>query len=439
MLLTLLVTEFEFLPGLCILQVIARLSNDQEELYLALDKYKSAVAQLAGVTTSRVAVLSFLTSEPATSLIGRRLQQQTSASSSSSDSGPTLLLLPDGQDSSRGLQQLQRPQDVADINSLHPWSLLSDSSSSSSSGGHNRQLRQLSSGQLEVYSRIATLSAADAAAITSRINNATRQTDFQKNLSAAGLKLVVGSISVRSVDSGSSSSSKGWNLPGVNMADPNTRRIIIIVACSVGAGLLVIIAGCIVSCCLRKRRANRYHANRSQQQFLTSPAGYAGYYSNGATPSNSSQDSNRSGTRVTSAARTSGAGPIRTLFGGSSRAQTSSPARNGQLVNPFAGSNVNWAARGSGAYTAPGAAVTAGASMAPTQGLSAGPLPVGGYTVNGQTFRTAKEAEDYSLALALQRSMHQSGPPGQFLPHSGMGTQQYAGYPSVPGYGFGRR
>jgi len=70
-----------------LLQMSARIQNDQEQLYLSLDKYRTAVSQLAGVTTSRVAVLSFLTDAPATSLVGhhRRLTSTGSSSGSASD------------------------------------------------------------------------------------------------------------------------------------------------------------------------------------------------------------------------------------------------------------------------------------------------------------------------------------------------------------------
>lgn len=426
-----LTARFSYLLMLLLyVQVVVRLSSDQEELYLALDKYKSAVAQLAGVTTSRVAVLSFLTSEPATSLIGRRLQD-SSTWGSSGEAGSLLQQLPDGEgDSSRMLLQTHDSSSVL-LESSGRQPLALRLGGSSGSQWHGRQLRQLGRGQLEVYSRIATLNADDTAAITARINNATRQADFEKNLAAAGLKLVPGSISVRSVDSGSSGS-KGWGLPGVNMSDPNTRRIIIIVACSVGAGLLVILLGWAVSCCVRRKRAGHNNSS-SQQQFLSSSTGYNRYYGSTAAANRAQSDRPANG-------RT-GSGSLRGMFGAgapsNSRGQPTSPNRNGRPVNPFAGTNVNFGSHGTGGYSAPAAAVGTGPSMSPAYGVSARQLPVGGYTVNGQTFMTAKEAEEYQLALALQQSLQQSGPPGHYLPHSS--GQQQSGYPPSSGYGFGRR
>jgi len=75
------------------LMMSARLASGQNQLYAALDKYKAAVAQLAGVTTTRVAVLSFLADTPATSLVGRRLAAATplpAATASSSSKGRVL-------------------------------------------------------------------------------------------------------------------------------------------------------------------------------------------------------------------------------------------------------------------------------------------------------------------------------------------------------------
>ncbi|GBF91572.1 leishmanolysin-like peptidase [Raphidocelis subcapitata] len=52
------------------LMLSAELSNSQEELLSALDRYKVAAAQLAGVAVARVAVLSFTTNRPAASIVG---------------------------------------------------------------------------------------------------------------------------------------------------------------------------------------------------------------------------------------------------------------------------------------------------------------------------------------------------------------------------------
>jgi hypothetical protein len=336
---------------------------------------------------------------------------------------------------------------------------------SSSSSGFLRQLllEALRSGQLEVYSRIATQNAADAAAITGRINNATRQTKFEKDLADAGLKLIQGSISVRSMDaSGAGGPGRGWGLPGVNISDPNTRRILIIVAASVGAGLFVMLLGWAISCCLCKRRrgvqqhaARPGHAHPSQQHFLTSGYGY--YNSPGNTPSSSGHSSVAGGRPLPQQQQQPPSSWIRPLFGGSSgggaAAQQGSNGR--PLVNPFAGTAVQF---GNARAGAGGASNGVSSPYAPQPG-GAGhyyspppPAAAGsGYTVQGQTFRTLQEAEEFQLALALQRSLQQQGPPAHFLPHGGISggpgserlqqqqqQQGPTGYPAV-GYGYGHR
>jgi hypothetical protein len=60
-------------------------------------------------------------------------------------------------------------------------------------------------------------------------------------------------------------------------------------------------------------------------------------------------------------------------------------------------------------------------------------VPVGGFTVGGRSFATAKEADDYQLALALSRSLQEEqrlkqqqqlgGFFGRYLPNSGGGGQ----------------
>jgi hypothetical protein len=442
-----------------------RLENSQEVLYRSLDKYKAAVAQLAGVTTSRVAVLSFLTDAPATSLIGKRRRLAAAGGSSDGSSvqpqqGEVAWTLAEQQQQQRQGELVLLP----DGNSAAPAH--TGSTDISSSSGFLRQLllEALRSGQLEVYSRIATQNAADAAAITGRINNATRQTKFEKDLADAGLKLIQGSISVRSMDaSGAGGPGRGWGLPGVNISDPNTRRILIIVAASVGAGLFVMLLGWAISCCLRKRRrgvqqhaARPGHAHPSQQQFLTSGYGY--YNSPGNTPSSSGHSSVGGGRPPQQQQQQQPPSSwVRPLFGGSSgggaAAQQGSNGR--PLVNPFAGTAVQF---GNGRGVAGGAGNGVSSPYAPQPG-GAGhyyspppPAAAGsGYTVQGQTFRTLQEAEEFQLALALQRSLQQQGPPAHFLPHgsvsAGPGSERLqqqqqqqgpTGYPAV-GYGYGHR
>eukprot|EP00879_Flechtneria_rotunda_P020999 GHRR01022115.1.p1 GENE.GHRR01022115.1~~GHRR01022115.1.p1 ORF type:complete len:594 (-),score=223.72 GHRR01022115.1:332-1849(-) len=362
------------------LMMSARLQNEQSELYLSLDRYKNAVAQLAGVTSSRVAVLSFLADAPATSLIGHR-RRLTAVSQLQAIALPALPAW------SAGAAAVEL---ISSSSSGHGGNSSSSTAMQHVFNGLARQLLQAkNSGQLEVYSRISTLNQADADAITGRINNATRQADFAKQLSDAGLQLVPGSVTVRASDS----TTKGWGLPSVNMDDPNTRRIIIIVACSVGAALLVMVVGWVIVCCMRRRRSR----SRLQQQFIAGGAPTAAYAA-------SSGRNNGS--------RTNGSG-VRPLFGTPATSGQLTRQGSAQLHNPFAGTNIRFdqhpASAGHTAYAAPPAAATNG-------------LPVGGYVVAGQTFRTAKEAEDYQVALALQRSLQQSGPPGHYLPHSDVGN-----------------
>jgi hypothetical protein len=439
-----------------------RLENSQEVLYRSLDKYKAAVAQLAGVTTSRVAVLSFLTDAPATSLIGKRRRL---AAADSSSEGSSMQQQPQVEVAWTQVEQQQQGELVLLSDgsfAAHPYA---GSSSSSSSSGFLRQLllEALRSGQLEVYSRIATQNAADAAAITGRINNATRQAKFEKDLADAGLKLIQGSITVRSMDaSGSGGPGSGWGLPGVNISDPNTRRILIIVAASVAAGVFVMLLGWAISCCLRKRRrgvqqhaARPGHPHPSQQQFLTSGYGY--YNSPGNTPSSSGHSSVNGGRLPPQQPQQQQQPPsswVRPLFGGSSgggaAAQQGSNGR--PLVNPFAGTAVQFAG-GRGGAGGGSNGISSPYAPQPGGGHYYSPPPpaaVGsGYTVQGQTFRTLQEAEEFQLALALQRSLQQQGPPAHFLPHGsisgGPGSerlqqqQQQQGPTGYPVVGYGHR
>lgn len=435
----------------------SRLASSQNALYAALDKYKAAVAQLAGVTTTRVAVLSFLSDTPATSLVGRRLAAATPLPPSLDAATTT-----SRSSSSRSLQQAAAG---AVVGTAWSWELLpfapeefssgspigggdvvssSDSSSrgllSAAASAAGRLLLQSGSGHLEVYSRIATLGQADADAIVSRINNATRQAEFDKALTDAGLKLVPGSVAVRKAGQGGPGGT-GWGLPGLNWNDPNQRRIIIIVAASVGAALVVMLLIWWATCCVRRRRRGAAQAGL-QQQFISS----GGRTPGSATPG-SSQGSGSSG--------------LRPLFGAAAAPPSSAAGRpavasNGRpLYNPFA--------------APPAAASTYGPSAygLPVGRGSAGPQPpapsaaAAGYTVAGRTFATAKEADDYALALALSQSLQQQNlaqqPTGggaggffsRYLPHSSSNSsarpsqrqqdqQQLSGYPAIGfGHGFG--
>jgi len=291
-----------------------------------------------------------------------------------------------------------------------------------------------------VYSRIATLNQADADAIVARISNTTRQAEFEKQLASAGLQLVPGSISIRDT---AGNQKTGWGLPNMNWSDPNTKRIVIIVACSVGAAVLAMLLGWAVSCCLQRRRSRRQQ-NQLQQQFIMRPAGSATYHSGTNAAQNMSSNSNRVNSLrpLFGASATAGGAP------GSSGRQTTTPyvaaaagRSNGRPVNPFAGTNIQFSSSSGGrggAYAAAPAAATFGSSAAGSG------VPVGGYVVQGRTFRTAHEAEEHQLAIALQRSLQQTGPPGSYLPHSGGGSsmgqqpwqqtqqhQQPTGYPPV--------
>jgi hypothetical protein len=439
----------------------SRLASSQSQLYLSLDKYKAAVAQLAGVATTRVAVLSFLADSPATSLVGglgRRLASATplpaagagtaaasgSGSSSSSSQGRAL------QQRSGSWSWELLPAEGDTMASAAAGLLPGDGGSSSGEGSGDgsmgllaaavsaaatgRVLLQSRAGQLEVYSRIATTSQADSDAIIGRINNATRQAEFEKALADAGLKLVPGSVAVRRAGQGSPGG-PGWGLPGVNLSDPNTRRILIIVACSVGAALLVMLLSWWASCCVRRRRRQRRQA-ALQQQFLASSRPGGG--TNGSnTPGGGGSSSNSSGS-------------LRPVFG--APAGPAAPAAAGgagrPLFNPFAAIAAQAQQRPS-AYAAP-----------PAAAVAAGVPAASGYTVAGRTFATAKEADDYQLALALsqslreqQRQQHDLGGFvfGRYLPSGGGGAaqpyppqqqqqqqqQSLSGYPPVGSQGRG--
>jgi hypothetical protein len=403
----------------------ARLSNDQNALYAALDKYKAAVAQLAGVTTSRVAVLSFLSDTPATSLVGRRLAAATPlypASSSSSSSKRRALQQSSSSSSAWSWELL--PMEVAEeglVSSAAAASsrglLVAAASAAASAAG--RLLLQSGSGQLEVYSRIATMGQSDADDIVNRINNATRQAEFEKSLVDAGLRLVSGSVSVKRAGVGNPGG--GWGLPGLNWNDPAQRRIIIIVVASIGAALVVMLLIWWATCCFRRRTPR----SSLQQQFISS---------GGRTP----------GTATPGSSQASGSSGVRPLFGAAPAAgrpvNNSSGANGRPLYNPFA--------------VQPAAAATYGPSA---YGTPAGRPPAGAYTVAGRTFATAKEADDYALALALSQSLQQQGQQpatgsmfSRYLPSSGTNgsaqpsqrqldqQQQLSGYPAIGfGHGFG--
>jgi hypothetical protein len=425
----------------------ARLANGQNQLYAALDKYKAAVAQLAGVTTSRVAVLSFLADTPPASIVGRRLAAVTplpatsssrslqQASSSSSD-GWSWELLPF--DPEEDLFGSSSSADAAGGSSSR--GLLSAALSAASAAA-GRLLLQ--SGQLEVYSRIATMGQSDADAIVGRINNSTRQAEFEKALADAGLKLVQGSVGVKRAGQGQPGGS--WGLPGLNWNDPTQRRIIIIVAASIGAALVAVCLIWWATCCIRRRRRAAGGPRAGlQQQFITS----GGRSSGSATPG--SQSSGGSGLRPLFGAPAAAAAVGTAAAPAVGRPSNSS---NRPLYNPFAAQPAAAATYGASAYALPGAGGARG-------GAAGQQPPAGGYTVAGHTFATAKEADDYALALALSQSLQseqsrQQQQPGGFfsryLPSSSSSSaakqpsqrqrdaqQQLSGYPPIGfGHGFG--
>lgn len=413
------------LRSVLVLQMSARLANGQNQLYAALDKYKAAVAQLAGVTTSRVAVLSFLADTPPASIIGRRLaaaepfgnssssrslQANSAAAGSSAWSWELLPYDP--------IEDLVSSAAAVDGSSRGLLSAAFAAGVSAATSAAGRLLLQ-SGGQLEVYSRIATMNQADADAIIGRINNQTRQAEFEKSLADAGLKLVSGSVSVKRAGQGQPGG--GWGLPGLNWNDPNQRKIIIIVAASVGAALVVICLIWWATCCYRRRRRNR---SGLQQQFITN----GGRTPGSATPG-SSQGSGSSG--------------LRPLFGAPAAAPAvgrPSNSSNRPLYNPFAVPPGAAATYGPSAYGVPG-------------GRGAAQPPAGAYTVAGRTFATAKEADDYALAMALSQSLQEQNRQqqsssffGRYLPTSSstqpsqrqQDQQQLSGYPPIGfGHGFG--
>jgi hypothetical protein len=401
----------------------ARLSNDQNALYAALDKYKAAVAQLAGVTTSRVAVLSFLSDTPATSLVGRRLAAATPLHPASSSSSKRRALQQASSSSSEWSWELL-PMETAEEGLLLNTSAAGSSSSSgllaaaasAAASAAGRLLLQSGSGQLEVYSRIATMGQSDADEIVNRINNSTRQAEFEKSLADAGLRLVSGSVSVKRAGVGNPGG--GWGLPGLNWNDPAQRRIIIIVVASVGAALVAMLLIWWATCCFRRRQPR----SSLQQQFISS---------GGRTP----------GTATPGSSQASGSSGVRPLFGAvpaAGRPVNSSSGNGRPLYNPFA--------------VQPAAAATYGPSA---YGTPAGRPPAGAYTVAGRTFATAKEADDYALALALSQSLQQQGQQpsvglfSRYLPSGGtngstqpsqrqLDQQQLSGYPPIGfGHGFG--
>jgi hypothetical protein len=146
---------------------------------------------------------------------------------------------------------------------------------------------------------------------------------------------------------------------------------------------------------------------------------------------------------------------MRPLFGGGSNggaAAQQQGSNNRPLVNPFAGTALQFGRGGAG-----GASSGVSSPYAPQPG-GAGhyytpppPAAAGsGYTVQGHTFRTLQEAEEFQLALALQRSLQQQGPPAHFLPHGSSYSaggpserlqqqQQQQGPTGYPSIGYGRR
>jgi hypothetical protein len=260
----------------------ASLQNTQDKLLLTIDTYKSAVAQLAGVPRSRVAVLSYSVMTP-NSLFGRRLASVDLAAGS-------------------GV-----------VSQSH-----ADASGEPAAATAVRRL--LASTQtLEVQSRIATMNSTDADAIKARINNSTRQREFISTLKEAGLEVVPDSIAVQEP-------SGGFLNPIANsLLNPQTRQVLIIVGSCLGALLVLsILIFCVVRCVRKQLRP---------RPLVPPPPQF------------------RPGSTCTS------------------------PPPTGALYG--------------------------------TMGAVPGNNSVAGYTVAGRTFRTRQEAEDYQLAVAMQRSLQQ--------------------------------
>jgi hypothetical protein len=225
----------------------ASLQNTQDKLLLTIDTYKSAVAQLAGVPRSRVAVLSYSVMTP-NSLFGRRLASVDLAAGSG---------------------------------------VVSQSPATSADPAAATAVRRLQAGTqtLEVQSRIATMNSTDADAIKARINNSTRQKEFITTLKDAGLEVVPDSIAVQEP-------SGGFLNPIANsLLNPQTRQTLIIVGSCLGALLVLsILIFCVVRCVRKQLRPRPLVPPppmfRPGSTYTTTPPAGALYGTMGAVPGN---------------------------------------------------------------------------------------------------------------------------------------------------------
>jgi hypothetical protein len=181
--------------------VAADLRNSQQDLLRSLDRYKSAVAGLAGVGVPRVSVISYTLDRPATSILGKKLRRRS----------------------------LQASED---------------------------------SGRVRVDSRVSTLSPQDAEAITARVKDPARLAKFGEELQKAGLDLVEGTVAVQSPAAGAGGGGLFGGLGNLfqGLGGSEAERIAIIVGVSVGAVVILSLLGWAVARAVRARRRRREEA-----------------------------------------------------------------------------------------------------------------------------------------------------------------------------------
>ncbi len=204
------------------------------------------------------------------------------------------------------------------------------------------------------------------------------------------------------------------------MTEPATRRILIIVGAVVGALLVMLALGWCACAAVRKRSRARSGGGAGgitalgeppplQQQFIAGGGG------GGGSTASSSSASGATG-------RPAGSRP---LWGGGSSGR--------RLANPFAGSSLRFGRPQQQPHNQQPSPLPVPFSLAPPPPAAAGimgrgasglgTVPAGGYTVAGRTFASLHEAEEYQMALALQRSLREQqqmdvpgGAAGRYLP-----------------------
>lgn len=162
---------------------------------------------------------------------------------------------------------------------LEDYAAVSVINSEAAASHATRRLAQ-AAGNIQVDSRISTLSQSDSDAVIARVNNGSRQQTFKEALSAVGLNLVPGSVAVRASsggNAGGSGAGSGTAMP--NFHNPQTQRIIIIVCSVVGALLVLSVLGCFISWCLRSSRRRRQQTPAARYHFPP-PAHHAPYGTN---------------------------------------------------------------------------------------------------------------------------------------------------------------